>query len=212
MSLYCEHFFPWFMEQTGKSSNELVKTLRRGALAGMGGSVLEVGFGIGHNLPYYPAEVAAVTALEPNEGMIGRARRYVSEAALPVSFVKGRAEALPFEDNSFDAVVSTMTLCSVSNLDEALKEIYRVIRPGGAFHFLEHVAASNPIDRGVQNLLSPVTRTIFCGCNLNRDIESAMVCAGFHIKTINRDRQRIGIMPQFLTYFIYGRAAKAKPY
>ncbi|MBF0459596.1 MAG: class I SAM-dependent methyltransferase, partial [Nitrospirae bacterium] len=188
MSLYCEHVFPWFMEQMGKSSNEIVRNLRRDTLSGLSGNVLEIGFGIGHNTPFYPPEVTSVTALEPSSGMIRRAKRFVSGASLPISFVKGHAEALPFEDSSFDAVVSTMTLCSVSGLNEALQEIYRLIRPGGAFHFLEHVAASNLIDRGFQNLLTPVTKTVFCGCHLNRDIESAIVCAGFHIKDIKRER------------------------
>ncbi|MBF0319619.1 MAG: class I SAM-dependent methyltransferase [Nitrospirae bacterium] len=209
MSLYCEHFFPWFMEKMGDSSNEIIKALRRNANNGLRGDVLEVGFGIGHNTPYYPSEIASVTALEPNDGMIERAKRYVSGSNIHISFVKGRAEALSsFADSSFDCVLSTMTLCSVGSLSEALKEIHRVIKPGGTFHFLEHVAAPNPIDRNFQNILTPVTRTIFCGCHLNRDIEAAIIDAGFSIKDINRDQQRIGIMPKFLSYFIYGTGAR----
>ncbi|MBF0568453.1 MAG: class I SAM-dependent methyltransferase [Nitrospirae bacterium] len=208
MSLYCEHFFPWFLEKAGESSNEIVKNLRRDTLDGLSGDVLEIGFGIGHNTPFYPPEVKSITALEPSMGMIGRAKRFVSGAGIPISFEQGSAESLSFSDRSFDAVVSTMTLCSVSSLREVLKEIYRVIKPGGAFHFLEHVAASNLIDRSFQNLLTPVTRTIFCGCHLNRDIESAIICAGFHIKDINRDRLRFGIIPEFLSHFIHGASVR----
>ncbi|MEO5359057.1 MAG: class I SAM-dependent methyltransferase [Nitrospirota bacterium] len=208
MGLYCEHFFPWFMEKMGDSSNDIIKNLRRDTLNGLAGDVLEIGFGIGANTPYYTSDIRSVTALEPNEGMIRRAERYISGSSIPITFVKGSAEALSFEDNAFDAVVSTMTLCSVGGLSEALMEIYRVIRPGGAFHFFEHVAAHNPIDRGLQNILTPVTKTIFCGCHLNREIESAIVSVGFHIKDINRDRQRIGIMPEFMSYFIHGVALR----
>lgn len=196
------------MEKMGESSNEIVKNLRRDTLAGLRGDVLEIGFGIGANVQYYPSEVKSVTAVEPNAGMIDRAKRYVTGSGVRISFVQGSAESLSFSENTFDCVVSTMTLCSVGSLSEALGTLYQVVKPGGAFHFLEHVAAHNPIDRGLQNLLTPVTRTIFCGCNLNREIESAIVGAGFHIKSINRDKLRIGIMPEFMSYFIRGTAIK----
>lgn len=141
MGIYCEHFFPWLMEKIGDAPKEVMGRLRRETLTGIHGKVLDIGFGIGFNMLYYPQSVTSVTALDISENMNKRAARFVSDSPIPVIFVKRKAEKMPFDNGEFDAVVSTMTLCTVDDIRATLNEIKRVLKQDGRFFFLEHVAA-----------------------------------------------------------------------
>ena len=122
---------------------------RRKALAHAQGRVLEIGGGTGFNLPHYPSDIEELVVTEPAPGMLERARRRAATSALPVTVRQASAEALPFDDASFDTVVSTLVLCSVDDVDRALAEIHRVLRPGGQLIFVEHVRWEDPAAREV---------------------------------------------------------------
>ncbi len=151
---------------------------RRRCVGGVRGDVLEIGGGTGANLPFYPKD-ARLTFLEPNPHMARRLRRRAAELGIGVRVVEERGESMPFADASFDAVVSTLVLCSVSDLPAVVSEARRVLRSGGRFVFYEHVAARGRVGRAVQGGLNPVWSRLTCGCHLDRDIVAAVGEAGF---------------------------------
>ena len=153
-------------------------------VAELRGDVLEVGAGTGLNLPRYRSADLLV-ALEPHRTYSRRLRARAGAAHVPVEVVAGTAEELPFPDESFDNVVTTLSLCSVGDLDVALAEIRRVLRPGGALHFLEHVRGEGATARW-QDRLTPIQRRIADGCHLNRDTAAAILQAGFEITELER--------------------------
>ena len=165
---------------------------RREILRVAEGRVLEIGFGFGGTLGEYPrAQVRDVVALEPNPGMVRRARRSLPLAPFPVRFVRGVAETMPFEPASFDTVVSNWTLCSLDRLPEALGEIRRVLAPGGRLLFLEHGLSKEPGLARWQRLLTPVQRVLADGCRLDLDIEAVVRSGGFRIESIERYESRL---------------------
>jgi ubiquinone/menaquinone biosynthesis C-methylase UbiE len=153
-------------------------------VAELRGDVLEVGAGTGLNLPRYRSADLLV-ALEPHRTYSRRLRARAGAAHVPVEVVAGTAEELPFADESFDNVVTTLSLCSVGDLDVALAEIRRVLRPGGALHFLEHERGEGATARW-QDRLTPIQRRIADGCHLNRDTAAAILQAGFEITELER--------------------------
>ncbi len=186
MGIYSEYIFPWMLERWGNYPEGPMNKLRRETLEGISGRVLDVGFGIGFNIIQYPKDVSEVVALDPSEGVTKRAKKYIGGTSVPVNFVKKGAEEMPFGDNEFDAVVSTLTLCSVGDLSLSLAEIKRVLKSTGSFHFLEHVAATEKKDRRLQDLFNPLNKKLFCGCNLNRETEKSIVDTGFKLLGIDR--------------------------
>lgn len=204
MGIYCEHFFPWLMEKIGDAPKEVMGKLRKDILRGVHSKVLDIGFAIGFNMLYYPRSVTSVTALDISENMNKRAARFISASPIPVTFVKTKAEKMPFGNGEFDAVVSTMTLCTVADIHGTLEEIKRVLEQDGRFYFLEHVAAQNKNDRRLQDLLNPINKAVFCGCNLNRETEKEIVEAGFEFEKIDRFQLTVQGWPDFMTYMIQG--------
>ena len=165
---------------------------RREILRLASGRVLEIGFGFGGTLGEYPrAQVREVVGLEPNPGMVRRARRFLATAPFPVRFVRGVAETMPFEAATFDTVVSNWTLCSLDRLAEALGEIHRVLAPGGRLLFLEHGLSREPGLARWQRLLTPVQRVLADGCRLDLDIEAVVRSGGFRIESIERYESRL---------------------
>jgi SAM-dependent methyltransferase len=146
------------------------------------GEVLELGMGAGSNIPYYDtAKVARVRAVEPNANMRERASAVAREASLPVEIMEGVGESLPFANQSFDCVVCTYTLCTVSDVASTLAEAKRVLKPGGRFLFCEHGLAP---DAGVakwQRRIEPIWKPIGGGCHLTRDAVEAIRSAGFKV-------------------------------
>ncbi len=184
MGLYADRFFPWFMDKVMDRPH--VALQRLAALEGLEGEVLEIGVGTGLNLAHYPEAVRSVTGLDPSEAMLRRARKKAEVSARRVRLVRDDAEALPFEDHRFDAVVSTWTLCTIHDAGQALLEVRRVLKPEGRFVFLEHGQASSDWDRRLQDWLNPLQRRLACGCNLNRDIPGLITGAGFRIVHLHR--------------------------
>jgi ubiquinone/menaquinone biosynthesis C-methylase UbiE len=160
---------------------------RRRLLAGLSGRVIEVGVGTGINFRHYPASVVEVIAVEPEPNLREVATEAAASAPVPVHVVDGVAERLPAEDASMDAGVAAGLLCSVPDADAALRELARVIRPGGELRFYEHVVSRRPRFARVQDLLAAtVWPRAFAGCQPNRDTEAAMIGAGFQITENDR--------------------------
>jgi ubiquinone/menaquinone biosynthesis C-methylase UbiE len=142
------------------------------------GAVLEIGGGTGANLAFYPHD-ARLSVVEPNPHMAARLRAKAERHGLRVQIEPRGGEELPYADATFDAVVSTLVLCSVTDQARVLAEVRRVLRAGGTFHFLEHVASDNPRTLRWQQRLNPIWRRLADGCTLDRDTASAIRAAGF---------------------------------
>ena len=142
------------------------------------GDVLEIGGGTGANLRYYPDD-AKLTFIEPDAHMIRRLSRHVRSQDRDAAIVQQIGESLPFSDASFDSVVTTLVLCMVSDPDEVVREVRRVLRPGGAFLFYEHVVSPRSRGRWWQDRLNPLWKFATTGCNLNRDLNASIEGAGF---------------------------------
>lgn len=179
MGLYARYIFPrimhWSMSRPGLAEE------RRIALAGVSGDVLEIGFGSGLNLPYYPTDVRKLTAVDANTGTLALASRQLEQSAIEVEHFVLSSERLPMADASFDSVVSTFTLCSIADVASALREVRRVLRPGGRYFFLEHGLSSEPNVARWQHRCSPVTRWLGEGCHLDRPIRRLVEAAGFQV-------------------------------
>jgi ubiquinone/menaquinone biosynthesis C-methylase UbiE len=162
---------------------------RRRLLAGLAGRVIEVGAGNGLNFAHYPSAVTGVLAVEPEPVLCGLARQAAENAAVPVEVVDGVAERLPIGDASVDAAVACLLLCSVPDQGAALRELGRVVRPGGELRFLEHVRAETPGLRRVQRLLDAIFWSMLAGgCHAGRDTAAAIENAGFAVERVDRLR------------------------
>lgn len=157
---------------------------RRELLAGLSGRVIEVGAGNGLNFAYYPPSVTEVVAVEPERYLRELAVQAARSAPVAVRVIDGVAGQLPVEPAAFDAGVASLMLCSVRDPARALAELLRVIRPGGALRFYEHVRASSPgLARVQQTLDALVWPRLFGGCHTSRNTRAAIEAAGFHIET-----------------------------
>lgn len=165
-------------------------------LSGARGAVLEIGGGTGANLPHY-RDAERVTVTEPDPFMRKRLRPKLAQARVPVELSDAGAESLPFPDGSFDAVVSTLVLCTVPDQGAALTEIRRILRPGGRLLFIEHVRGEGSAAHW-QDRIEPVWQRLFAGCHPNRDTLSAIEAAGFEIEALDNFRPPVplsGITP-----------------
>ncbi len=152
---------------------------KRALFTDLHGNVLEIGPGTGPNLSYYPPDIHWI-GIEPNPFMHPYLRQEAERLGLDVDLRNGTAEHLNVEDNSMDAVVSTLVLCSVDNLAAVLQEVLRVLKPGGRFFFLEHVAALQRTRlRRVQQWVRPLWKTLGDGCHPDRETWVALENAGF---------------------------------
>lgn len=155
----------------------------------VGGRVLEIGAGTGANLAFYPETVDTLVMVEPDPAMRNQLQKVRHISRLKnIEIAAGTAENLPVADGSFDFVVTSLVCCSFRNLEAGLLEIYRILKPGGKLVFLEHVAADEGCHkRAWQEFFNPLWRRVMGNCNLNRDIESAIVSTGFRIAQIKRE-------------------------
>jgi ubiquinone/menaquinone biosynthesis C-methylase UbiE len=161
---------------------------RRRLLAGLSGTVLELGAGHGLNFPHYPTTVTEVIAIEPEPTLRARATEAAASAPVPVRVLAGVADDLPLEDASFDAAVASLVLCSVPDQDRALAELRRVLRPGGELRFYEHVIPRCQPKRVLLQAAdhSGLWPRIAGGCHPARDTSAAIERAGFDIETSDR--------------------------
>jgi ubiquinone/menaquinone biosynthesis C-methylase UbiE len=188
-------------------SGETLAAHRRSLLANVFGSVLEIGFGTGLNLPFYPESVTKLTTVDNNPGARAIAARRLQKT--PTTFeVESQtlsSESLPMADQTFDCVVSTWTLCSISNVTQALQEIHRVLKPGGLFFFVEHGLSDDHKVQVWQNRLNPIQRIVGDGCNFNRNMRQ-LVEAQFNQVEIEAFPEPD--LPSVMGYFYKGSAIK----
>ncbi len=164
-----------------------VGELRGRVCAGLRGRVLEIGFGTGLNLPHYPRTgITNLTIVDPAELLPTRVQERVAQAPFAVIHARLDAERLPFDDARFDTVVSTWTLCSIPDPVAALREIRRVLRPTGTFHFLEHGLSRRPLVARLQHLWNPIQKVIACGCNVDRPIDHIVAASGLVTTSLER--------------------------
>lgn len=162
---------------------------RRQLLSGLTGSVIEVGAGSGLNFRYYPATVSSVLAVEPEPYLRSLARQQALDATAPVEVTEGTAERLPAADEQFDAAVVTLVLCSVGDLTGAVRELHRVLKPGGELRFMEHVAAESGRLRSVQRIADATCwPACFGNCHASRDPVSVLSSAGFAVSELTHYR------------------------
>ncbi|MEO3867398.1 methyltransferase domain-containing protein [Nonomuraea sp. B12E4] len=181
-------FARWYDTVTGPLERRWLGRVREELLADLGGQILEIGAGTGANLAHY-RRADHVVAAEPDPAMRERLRRRLGEARVPVELSPVRVEDLPFGDDTFDVVVSTLVLCSVADLPAALAEVRRVLRPAGRLVVIEHVRDDGVRGRA-QDALAPLWRRLAAGCHLNRDIATAIRTAGLEAGPIDTFRPR----------------------
>jgi ubiquinone/menaquinone biosynthesis C-methylase UbiE len=183
MSLYDDRVLPRILNRTCGSAT--LEPLRRRVCQGLAGDVIELGFGSGHNIPFYPPAVTRVAAVEPSDVSWRLAGERLDASAVLVQRFGLDAQSLPFEDDSHDAALSAWTLCTIPDPAAALAELRRVLKPGGTLHFLEHGLAPDEAVRRWQRRLNPVQKLITGGCQLTRPIVDLLTTAGFTITNID---------------------------
>lgn len=184
VGLYDDHILPRILDFA--MGMKFVGEERKKCLAEVSGQVLEVGFGSGHNLLYYSNRVEKVVAIDPSVLSAKLARKRMERAAFPVEYLPLKGEEIPAPDASFDSVVSTFTLCTIPDPNAALRQMRRVLKPGGRFFFVEHGRSSDPVVQGWQDRLNGLQKFLCGGCHLNRDIEQLIVSAGFELLTLEK--------------------------
>ncbi|MCB6570568.1 class I SAM-dependent methyltransferase [Eubacterium limosum] len=197
MSWYQDVAFPKLMQwNIGKKS---ILKKRTALLKHAYGNILEIGIGEGTNLPLYPTEITHITAVDAYP-------RKLRDSTVKAMLFAGSADALPFDANTFDTIVSTFCLCSVKDLDQVCREIYRVLKPGGAFLFLEHGRAGSPFFQNVQHLFNPLYNKFAYGCNITRTYQDEIQSSGLQI--VNLQITHAPIYPRFLTGYVYSGIAE----
>jgi ubiquinone/menaquinone biosynthesis C-methylase UbiE len=166
-------------------SKDMVQHRQR-ACAGLNGEVVEIGFGSGLNIDLYPEAVTRVAAVEPSDVGWWLAAKNLAKARVPIERSGLDGQSLPFEDDSFDSALSTWTLCTIPDGVAALKELRRVLKPGGTLHFVEHGLAPDEKVQRWQHRLNPLEQKIAGGCNFNRVIPQMVTDAGFTMTDLDQ--------------------------
>ncbi|HZP26566.1 MAG TPA: class I SAM-dependent methyltransferase [Dehalococcoidia bacterium] len=180
-------WFAYFYDRmSGRMEKNFLADVRRGIMGGARGRVLEIGCGTGLSFAYYGPAVSELVATEPDPYMLERARQRTDDFAGTLQIVQAPAEELPFPDESFDTVVSTLVLCTVRDPRKALTEIKRVLKPQGEFRFYEHVRSDGAALALAQDAINPVWSWFGGGCHPNRDTVRLIREAGFEISDLHR--------------------------
>jgi ubiquinone/menaquinone biosynthesis C-methylase UbiE len=179
---------------------------RKEQLACVDGEILEIGAGTGLNLPHYPPHIKRLTTVEPNPGMNRHLQKRIAETGFDVDQHMIRSESLPFDEASFDCVVSTLTLCSISDVKRALGEIHRVLKPGGRILFLEHGLSPDASIATWQRRLNPLQNRLADGCTLTLDVRALFATKSF--TSIELDTFYMQRIPKTHGYMFQGKAIK----
>ena len=172
---------------TDKSlSSKPVMVLRREACAGLSGRLIEIGFGSGLNVEAYPPEVTAVDAVEPSDEGWRLSEERRATAAVPIQRAGLDGERLDLPDATYDGALSTFVLCTIPDVETALVEVRRVLRPGGTFHVLEHGLSPDPRVVLWQHRMEPMQKRLAGGCHLTRDMPALLTGAGFELERLDQ--------------------------
>jgi ubiquinone/menaquinone biosynthesis C-methylase UbiE len=183
MGIYAEKVLPRIINVACgmKQSNPL----RQRVCEGLHGRVVEIGFGSGLNVPFYPEAVSSVSAVEPADLGWKLSQRRVGASAIPIERAGLDGQSLPFDDDTYDTAISAWTLCTIPDATQALREVRRVLKPGGTLHFVEHGLAPDEKVQRWQHRFNPIQKKVFGGCNLDRPIVDLITSAGFTIKDVD---------------------------
>ncbi|WP_202921111.1 class I SAM-dependent methyltransferase [Anatilimnocola aggregata] len=204
MGIYSRFVFPLLCDFA--LDNTVVNEQRRQLLSQVEGAILEIGFGTGLNLPHYPAQTRQITTVDPNEGMSKRAQRRIKGARITVEQHQQRSEMMPFGDGAFDCIVSTFTLCSIADVTQAIKEVFRVLKPEGKFLFLEHGISPEPNIERWQRRLNGIQQWFGDGCHLDRNMKQIISASPF--STVDSTEGYLEKMPKTHGYVYQGVARK----
>jgi len=204
MSFYEDRVLPHLVNLA--MATKAVKEERRRCLEPVSGDVLEVGFGTGLNLPFYPSAVTKVVGVDPSTLSARLARKRIAASSFPVEVIGLSAERLPVQDASVSTIVSTFTLCTIPDVSQALRDMRRALRPGGRLHFVEHGRADTPQVRRWQTRLNGFQKKLFGGCNLDRPIAELIEQAGFTIERV--ENAYLQGAPKFGGYLYRGVAKR----
>ena len=203
MGFYSRRIFPYLLDWS--LSDSTFNQYRQEVLAKVEGEVLEIGFGTGLNLSFYPDAINEIITVDNNPGVHKLAQKRIDKSSITVDHRILSGENLPMSDNSFDSVVSTWTLCSIEKVEQAVNEIHRVLKPGGKFFFIEHGLSNEPSIQTWQNRLNPIQNVIADGCNLNRNIRSIVKQ---QFSQVNVEEFYADKTPKFMGYMYKGVAVK----
>jgi len=201
MALWKDRILPYFVHAALRARE--FEEVRSQYLGGAEGEVLEIGFGSGLNVPHLSPRVRKLYAVEPADAAWRIARDAVREAPFPVERTGRTAEAIPLPDSSVDEVISSFSLCTIPDVEKALAEVRRVIRPGGTFRFVEHGRSDDPRISRWQDRLDPIQRRLAGGCHLNREPDRLLREAGFRIERLDR----FGVPGPRVIMSLYGGSA-----
>ena len=204
MGFYSEQIVPRFTNVM--LGNKTFGRLREEVCAGLHGDVIELGFGSGLNLPHLPPEVDGIWPVEPSKVAVKLAQKRIQESPAEVQLGELDGERLDFPDDRFDAALSMMTLCTIPDVDVALEELRRVLKPGAEFHFAEHGHAPDEKVAHTQERMNGFQQRFAAGCHLNREIDGLLTKAGFEITSL-RNFYLKG--PKCAGYMYVGRARAA---
>jgi len=204
MGFYSQTIFPRICDYL--LGQPFIGEYRKELLANVDGRILEIGFGTGLNLPHCPENVRRITTVDPNPGMHKLAQRRIQQAGIEVEHHKIRGEQLPLADQSFDCVVSTFTLCSVADPGRSTKEVFRVLRPGGRFFFLEHGLSPEAVIQRWQRRMNWLHSLWGDSCRLDRNIKELVAAQPY--SAIDSREHYLEKMPKISGYVYRGVARK----
>lgn len=208
MGMWTDRVVPRLVERSLSTAD--VRQARAVVCAGLGGTVLEIGFGSGLNIDAYPPAVGRVDAVEPADLAWEMSARRRAAASVPIERVGLDGQRLDAADASYDAVLSTFTLCTIPDVASALAEVRRVLRPGGSLHFAEHGLSPDPVVARWQGRLDPLQRRLAGGCHLSRDIPALVVAAGLEVVDVQAAYLPGPRLGRPWTYGFAGRAVSAR--
>jgi ubiquinone/menaquinone biosynthesis C-methylase UbiE len=206
MSIWGHVFAAMYDRMVGKTERAGLGEHRQALLAQASGDVLEIGGGTGANLEYYGQGVRTLTLVEPEKPMLVRLQRHIEQRAPQAKALRAPAEDLPFNDASFDVAVSTLVLCTVDDVPRALRELHRVLRPGGKLLFIEHVRSDDPTLARRQDRMLPINVRVAHGCHPNRRTLDSVRDAGFEVTSLEHDTLKHA--PKFIQPLIVGVATR----
>jgi ubiquinone/menaquinone biosynthesis C-methylase UbiE len=183
MGWYSHHVLPRIVNVL--CDMKVAREQRQRVCEGLSGEVVEIGFGSGLNIPFYPPAVQRVAAVEPADVGWKLAEQRIGATMIPIERSGLDGQALPFPDDSFDTALSTWTMCTIPDVEAALRELRRVLKPGGELHFVEHGLAPDENVQRWQHRLNPLQQRVFGGCHLDRPIVDLVKGAGFEIKQLD---------------------------